>query len=223
MWDFSSTNAFGPHETAVAGASCSSSFCAYERALNQIDCSETYATRIAPATFKDVSGGLGAAVMMGPRCKTDLQKDWDVNVTDVTLSVLNFVVNNGEHEAIQFDGALNDGLYVSTNIDDIVDPAQGASLPRDAIAIEMWFTIERSNVQVRATHIKVSNRDTGIWSQFAGLMGAQQDGISCQKGWSLAYSTIDDSSGGTTTVAFKISLEANQEDGSGDVLSGPGP
>ncbi|KAJ1493707.1 hypothetical protein T484DRAFT_1767745, partial [Baffinella frigidus] len=192
-WDLTTASTRGPMAVNPfydgQRVSCSAEQCTYSRPRNAVSCSETAASAIAPAAIRDAAGGLGAAVMRGPKCKTDVQADWDHPVANESLSVLNFLENSGGHEAMLFDGVLNQGLFIADDVADLVhpDPAR-SSLPTAALSVEVWFTIEDEFVQ------------------YAGLLAAEQREAACEKGWGLAYS--HDSSA-STALTFDVSLEAN--------------
>ncbi len=86
-----------------------------------------------------------------------------------------FLVNNGEFEAMQFDSALNTGLYLTNDIDAQSGVAGTASmtvavrLPQSALSIEVWFTLKKERVLE------------------AGLAGVFQEGHGCALGWSITY------------------------------------
>ncbi|MGB1591917.1 MAG: beta-propeller fold lactonase family protein, partial [Promethearchaeia archaeon] len=128
-------------------------------------------------------------------CKSGNARDWDRPKGTPSLSLETFLVNNGEYEAMQFDDTVNVGLHVTNDID-ALGKLGGASvstrLPRSALSVEAWFTLERDSVVM------------------AGLAAAVQDARACALGWSLTYDRKRDGSEGataaTTTYMFKVSL-----------------
>ncbi len=168
--------------------------CTYFRQANRDACSEAYDTSISPSTVRDQAGTLGAAILMGPLCKTDTQSDWDADYSDPStrlLSAVNFLVNNGEEEAMQFDGVLNEGLFITDDIDPLVDGTPASRLPLNQLAVEVWFSVDRPEVP------------------YAGLVAVQQAGPGCAKGWSLAYDMKYDGISYSSTLYFAVSTEAN--------------
>ncbi len=101
---------------------------------------------------------------------------------------------------MQFDSALNTGLYITNDIDAQSGVAGTASmtvaarLPRSALSIEVWFTLEKERVLE------------------AGLAGVFQEGHGCALGWSITYHQQREISGGQlegrhmTTYLFKMAL-----------------
>ena len=103
-----------------------------------------------------------------------------------------FVVNNGEYEALQFDDALNTGLYVTNDID-AIDSSSGSSvaerMPKSEFAIEVWFTLEKENIVL------------------GGLAGAMQDAGGCALGWGLTYDRRMQQGRYLTTYFFRVALQ----------------
>jgi hypothetical protein len=109
--------------------------CTYTRTKNTMGCQEIASTRLYPATIKDSSAfaSMGAAVLRGPKCKE--ASDWDRETeADDGLNVATFVMNNRMFEAMQFDGRLNTGLYVT---DDVVASGLISKLPSNALSVEV--------------------------------------------------------------------------------------
>jgi len=182
-----------PQDTGRAGG------CTYTRPINsESGCIESYATTVKNAAFRDASQRLGAALLTGPVCKHvagGIQSVWDRNESEA-LGGLTFAMQWGGGEgAVQFDGIENAGLVISSNIDSLIVAAPGGGqaedLPREALTAEVWFTMSEGEVA------------------YAGLVGVQQDGTRCYKGWSLAYENTQ-TGNASTTMHLTISLEANQ-------------
>ena len=106
-----------------------------------------------------------------------------------TLSVRNFIINNGNLEAVQFDGDLNRGLYVAENIDALVDGSESSKLPVSEMTAEVWFTIDDLDVN------------------YAGLLAVQQDGEFCKRGWSLTYGKVTGGGAGNFAFTFSMALD----------------
>jgi hypothetical protein len=171
------------------------------------DCGEEFDTLVFPAGIKDQVNRLGAAVLLGPLCKTGPSMDWDLAGGTVSgrfgseapgatpPSLETFVIGSGFEQALQFDGVLNSGLYITDDLS-LLD---NTSLPFDQLSVEVWFTIEDSNVV------------------YGGLVVAQLQLPNCQTGWSLGYSTRFDGDGNTlATLLFSIALEGNAKSGGAD-------
>ncbi len=77
---------------------------------------------------------------------------------DESLPGTLFSSSYGAYRALQFDGVTNAGLFVSDNIDNIVE-----KLPQKDMTVEAFFTVGKDQVS------------------FAGLVSIQQDGTSCHK------------------------------------------
>jgi hypothetical protein len=108
-------------------------------------CSEVHDTAIGPSTIRDLTGKLGAAIFRGAGlfCKKDTTaqelKDWDKppytgqgfdplapitpggppTGSGESMTAATFIMNNGELEAMQFDGKLNLGLLVAENVNEV--------------------------------------------------------------------------------------------------------
>jgi len=189
-WDFSSRHTRGAHFINSISArrgqkvECSSEFCVYSRdRLADGSCEEMHGTKINPATFRDLTGTIGSAIILGPQCKAGAQSDWDAPLDDKGLSALNFILNNGKHEAFMVDGRISTGLYITDQVDDDLR----SRLPSGSLTIATWMTINEKVVTV------------------GGLIALQQEDYVCKKGWSLTYSHLEDS----TTLIFTISLQGN--------------
>jgi hypothetical protein len=150
------------------------------------DCGEEYDTFVSPAAVKDQMQTAGAALLLGPPCKVGRQEDWSIepvpNASDTHAtppSLLTFLTRASAEEALQFDGTLNSGLYIT---DDISSLDQRAHPPRPEISIEIWFTIEN---------------DAEV--PYAALAAANMALPDCQTGWSLGYSAASPSSSSSST------------------------
>ena len=111
----------------------------YERRQVQSDsfglvCNEgtSTGTEIGPAVLADLSDSMGAAIFRGAGlyCKTLSLADWD-KPKDKVLSAANFIMNNGQLEAMQFDGRLNLGLLVAEDANGIYN---NISLPASQVS-----------------------------------------------------------------------------------------
>jgi hypothetical protein len=117
---------------------------------------------------------MGSAVLKGAgkQCKKEDRYDWD-QPESLSLNAKNFLVNNGEVEAVQFDGKLNPGLTVATSLEDFydADPTESV-LAHNGISVEAWFTIE----------------EIGSPPQESGLIGSilTDDGL-CNRGFQLTH------------------------------------
>ena len=171
LWDFQSA-------TAVGNWSRPSSY-------KPISCREqTEEFVIDPSSFMDLTGLLGAATLRGPLCKENTE--WDT-VTPKAFNVHNFIINNGAHEALQFDGALNLGLIVTEDIAPLRDKGM---LPISEITVECWVTIDSTEVG------------------FAGLITAAQSEGQYFRGWSLGYSVQN----GGSLLLWAVSVETSSSD-----------
>jgi hypothetical protein len=144
-------------------------------------CGETENTQVGPATIRDLSvmETLGAAIFRGAGlfCKSDdvvkrrYLKDWDVG-TDEALSAANFIMSNGELEAMQFDGKLNLGLLVAEDVND--DPVN-RSIPSAAFSVDVWFMLDSD----------AASGERGLIAAFLpGFLKVEDE---CMGGWRLSY------------------------------------
>jgi len=196
FWDFTEKSAHGMQtvhgDAFLSKIGCDDSHCTYSRKKrNSTVCNEEFNLEVGPATFRDSTGILGSAVLTGQLCNSN--NDW-MTPADETLSVRNFIMNDGNLEAVQFDGYLNRGLYVAENIDALVDGIESSSkLPLKEMTLEVWFTIDIYDIN------------------FAGLLAVQQDGQFCKRGWSLTYSKVTGGGVGDFSFSFSIALEGTFE------------
>ena len=134
LWDFTQANTYGNQAMKTNAfinnaLVCGHDQCNYSRAKqDSVGCKENFDLQVSPASFQDSSGKLGPAVLTGPLCISNT--DWDRPPED-PLSVYTFIMNNGNVEAVQFDGSLNRGLYVAENIDGLVDGTEASSKRND--------------------------------------------------------------------------------------------
>jgi hypothetical protein len=165
-------------------------------------CAETQNTQVGPATIRDLSAmeTLGAAIFRGAGlfCKSDdaakrrYLKDWDVE-TDKALSAANFIMSNGELEAMQFDGKLNLGLLVAEDVND--DPVN-RSIPSAAFSVDVWFMLDED----------AASGERGLIAAFLpGFLEAEDE---CMGGWRLSYKAQASSVASLETV-FTFELVAN--------------
>eukprot|EP00291_Cryptomonas_curvata_P015689 CAMPEP_0172151100 /NCGR_PEP_ID=MMETSP1050-20130122/33_1 /TAXON_ID=233186 /ORGANISM="Cryptomonas curvata, Strain CCAP979/52" /LENGTH=4383 /DNA_ID=CAMNT_0012819151 /DNA_START=1220 /DNA_END=14372 /DNA_ORIENTATION=- len=212
-WDFTSAamyttsrpmkSSFIGHQDLLESVTCDNSYCRYRRARNvRSNCAplDEYSTDIGPATFRDESEKMGAAVMLGIPCtlgalSTECCKagtDWDVP-KESGLSSTNFLVSAGRDEAIQFDSfdsvsAVTRGLYVAYSMERLVDGNPSTSiLPLQQLSIEAWFT---------AGDVQTSNL-------LFPLVSTLQQASNCQKGWALSWFVAS----GRLSLYFDISLD----------------
>eukprot|EP00961_Rhodomonas_salina_P146600 1973653-Rhodomonas_salina.1 len=196
-WRFSAAQFSGAHRINTFSndrtISCDDASCTFYRPRLTTACPERFDTMISPASVRDSTGILGDAVIVGPPCKAGVQADWDSNTS---LSLQTFLMNNGMDEALQFDGVLNEGLYIA---DDIRTLVADSRLPTEELAIEIWFAIDKDEVN------------------FAGLIGVQEDSPRCRMGWSLGYEskTVPTS---FSDLSFSVSLEGNDDSGFGKFM-----
>ena len=128
-------------------------------------CDELDSTLIvSPSNVEDLSGVMGDAVLRGPSCKEGT--DWDAPAGEASLSLTTFAMGDGlGSEAMQVDGTLNTGLYVSHDSAGLA--AQG-KMPKAAISVEAWVVIEKED-------------------GFSGIASAAQSGGGYFRGWLLGY------------------------------------
>ena len=160
----------------------------FSRPINTRFCNESFPTRVQPASFKDF-GGLGAAQLRGPACKSDT--DWDQGST--SFSVLNFLANNGDEDALQVP---REGLVV---LDDLAEFLRGEgnstvvlaspTLPSAAITVSVWMSVSGD-----ARH------------GFAALIAAAQAG-QCTGGFVFGYTMQASSS----VLQFDVALKQASE------------
>jgi len=163
FWDFTTENAGGTFERArMDGRFC--------QEINPL-------LIVSPAKIKDLSGRAGDAVLQGPACKA--QSDWDTS-NGIAFNVNNFMISNGEVEAMQFDGAINFGLQVAQNIAVLEKPTA-------RISVESWVTIDATRIA------------------FGGIVGAAQSGGGLFRGWTLGYSVEEQ--GALTVFYWSLSVE----------------
>jgi len=177
--------------------------CSYSRGSVQVpDCKEPASDlHIYPATIADSGGGtLGALVFTGPKCRSHATvHDW--LLAPRPYNIINFLVNDGKHEAMQFDGLMNSGLFLTNDLRRFVnkDPAK-SKLPSREMAVEAWVTVDAQEAM------------TG------GIMSAAvsaSDGT-CSKGWRLFYElSKGDNEPLDLLFKFEISLEGNDAFGTG--------
>ena len=176
--------------------------CRYTRGSVQTpDCKEP-ATELSiyPATIGNSAsgGGLGALVLTGPKCRSHATAhDWLLAPTP-GYSLINFLVNDGKHEALQFDGLMNSGLFLTNDLETLVSKDPGLSkLPTHAITIEAWVTVD--------SHEPMT----------ASIMSAAVSAPGCAKGWFLFYELSGAQGAMALKFVFEISLEANDLTGLG--------
>ena len=123
---------------------CSDNGCSSRRPRS--DCGEGHDTEVFPAAVTDRAQLLGMAVLLGPPCKIGPQQDWDVaprsqahelhssgdEATPPSLET--FIMGSQFHQALQFDGVLNTGLYVT---DDIALLSDASQLPTRELSLEV--------------------------------------------------------------------------------------
>lgn len=189
--------------------------CTYERpAISTPDCREPAGgLRIYPSTVRDGGGGLGAALFSGPKCRVQLGSqnsvaDW----LAADLSPVNFIINNGKYEAMQFDGAMNPGLFITGDIRTLLDADPTKSkMPTHAISVEAWVTVDKHTDIVKPKH------DGVIIAAASGVHGGIRAAAQCQKGWMLTHTFAGalTSSGSSLTFSFAVSVEKSDPNGLG--------
>eukprot|EP00961_Rhodomonas_salina_P277683 3752441-Rhodomonas_salina.1 len=208
-WDFSTpsmynggqgvmkVNAFSGH--IPQQVTCDDVMCKYTRNKITFECAERYSTEIAPATFRDLSNRMGAAVFMGrgESCKAGTEHD---TPKEHTLSATNVVASANGIEAIQFDRTINIGLWISDNIDELVtgDPAT-SQLPLEAMSAEIWFSVgveDTSEHPLFSTMQKRTCRD-----RFRPV------DCGCEKGWILSW-RFKDSTHTQLVLSVGLALDA---------------
>ena len=99
---------------------------------------------------------------------------------------------------MQFDTALNTGLYVTNDINAASSdggPTVAQRLPKTAVSVEAWFTAEEEKIST------------------AGLVGVLQDAPGCALGWSLTFDrkkavpVTDKGERYVSTYVFKVALQ----------------
>lgn len=155
----------------ATGASCSS-------------CTEANPTLISRSTVRDQTSRLGPFLLPGPACKsrgfpfTDdaaIAAGWDAP-SGQQADLMTFIMNNRALKGgIQFDGAVNPGLFLTHDLDRLPSGA----LPTEALTIEMWLTIDETQSSDTKRH---------------GIFGAEDYRLSpssntCARGVSLSYFT----------------------------------
>jgi len=165
-WVFESASLYGSQLVqksleSFGNLTCNESMCTYSRNRLQSNCDERYDTIYGPATFRDSSGVLGAALVLGAgmECKANAFADWD-RTPQATMSPLNFIANDGAKEAVQLN-LLNPRLVVSGNTVAL------ANVLQKQLAVSLWLTIEKDTVE-------------------SGLLSAGYFS-SCVKGWTISY------------------------------------
>ena len=159
----------------------------YERRQVQSDsfglvCNEgtSTGTEIGPAVLADLSDSMGAAIFRGAGlyCKTLSLADWD-KPKDKVLSAANFIMNNGQLEAMQFDGRLNLGLLVAEDANGIYNNIS-LPVPDGSFSVDVWFTLE---APLDASGNPLPPKDRGLIAAFL----PESPGIDCMAGWRLTY------------------------------------
>ena len=177
--------------------------CTYSRGSVQVpDCKEPAAdVHIYPATVANTGegGALGALVMTGPKCRSHATvHDW-LLAPSPGYSLINFLVNDGKHEALQFDGLMNSGLFLTNDVRSLVDkdPTK-TKLPTHEMSVEAWVTIDSQEAK------------TGY------IMSAGISAPTCSKGWVLYYELRSTGSAQMQlNFKFGISLDSNDATGRG--------
>ena len=190
LWDLSSSSLFGlqnvNHFKAPYQVHCDEAYCKVNRTRNS-ECGEFNAISIGPAAFKDQANRLGSAVLVGSSCNSGPMVDWGNPSSDEVLSAATLIMNDGNIEAMQFDGVLNSGLYVTNDIDPLVNVGK---LPVMSMSLSIWFAS--------------ASTSAGVY----GLIGAAQDSIGCRKGFILTY-TIDNDL--QIMMTFQVALEKSTD------------
>jgi len=189
---------------ATGNVSCSPKRgCSYSRGSVQVpDCKEPATDlHIYPATIANSGGGtLGALIFTGPKCRSHATvHDW--LLAPKPYNIINFLVNDGKHEAMQFDGYMNSGLFLTNDLRRFVnkDPSK-SKLPSHEMAIEAWVTVD------------------GQEAMTGGIMSAAVSSVGCSKGWRLFYELAKgESEAMDLKFKFEISLEGNDEEGTGNM------
>lgn len=206
---------------ATGTVSCRPGFgCSYSRpAVTLPNCREPGSgLTIYPATLENgavrahpdikAEDVLPAAMFPGPKCRSAPGAlDW--MAAPAPMSMVNFLVNNGKYEAMQFDGALNPGLFLTNDIRTLVDRDPVVSkLPRQHMSVEAWVTVDAQRY-LTATSTEYSGVIMGAAS---GRLGSESSLVTgtCNKGWMLSYGLILGGGGGGLSFRLQISLEKNE-------------
>jgi len=205
LWDLSTAYLFGSHRSNTFSlpyqVECDQSHCTVNRPKNS-QCGESNGIDISPASFRDGVDRLGSAFILGSPCNTGSLVDWGNPSIAERLSASTFIINDGNVEAMQFDGLLNRGLYVTNDIDSLLASHATAKLPSSQMSLAIWFASSASSM--------------GVY----GLMAAAQDSVGCRKGFMLTYA-LDQSL--DITFSFQVALEES-DNGIPSVLAlGPLP
>jgi hypothetical protein len=186
---------------------CSGYFCRYERP--KLECRERFATSIGPASFRDRSNQMGAAVFVGnadinggAKCKS-VNSEFDTPA-DHTLSVVNLLGSVGEVEAIHFDGQVSSGLLVTDDINELVDGNPASSkLPLTEMTADIVFQLGTPDTTEHGLFSAMQFRNCPQPSTPADC--------GCQKGMRIAWRWTD-SFQGILTLSMGIVLERTSKD-----------
>ena len=186
---------------------CSGSFCRYERP--KLGCDEHFATSIGPASFRDRSNQMGAAVFVGDadvyggaKCKSELS-EFDTPA-DHTLSVANLLGSVGEVEAMHFDTLVSSGLLITDDIDELVDGNPTSSkLPVSEMTADIVFQLGTSDATEHGLFSAMQSRTCDTPSE--------PENCGCNKGMRIAWQWADSFSG-SLTLSLAIALERPSAD-----------
>ena len=205
-------NRFSQH--VPQSVDCTGSYCRYERprisaTIDGDACAERFATSIGPAAFRDRSNTLGAAVFTGgpfgdagTKCKT-LNSEFDTP-SEHTLSAVNLIASVNEVEAMHFDPGVAAGLYISDDIDELVNGVPSASaLPLAELTADILFTI---GVEDLEEHPLFSAMQRKVCSD-----ATKPFNCGCDKGLRITWRWAD-TAVGKLTLSMAITLERNSND-----------
>jgi hypothetical protein len=187
---------------------CDGHFCTYTR-HKLPGCAEKFATNIGPATFRDKSNVLGAAVLAGMHLYCKFSTEWDASA-EGGLSALNFVASADGIEAVSVDGTVNLGLFVTDDIDELVDGNPLTSrLPIREMSVEVLFATGEPGTTV---HPLLSTAQNLICAN----PRAPRD-CGCQKGWTTGWRFSGEDRRLSLSLSISVSENAKNPDYYGSV------
>eukprot|EP00961_Rhodomonas_salina_P218447 2952094-Rhodomonas_salina.1 len=155
-WDFSTPSLYTNgvpmdvrafrQDRVTQAVTCNDVFCRYSRSKNTAArCRELYDTNIGPATFRDQTEKMGAAVFVG-KMECAQESDFDTP-PEHALNAVNAIVSADGIEAFQFNRQISTGLYLTDDINQLVTGFAGNSrLPLRTMSIETWFSLGAQEV-----------------------------------------------------------------------------
>ncbi|EKX49923.1 hypothetical protein GUITHDRAFT_104319 [Guillardia theta CCMP2712] len=150
---------------------------------------------IFPSTFQNLasSSKLSSLLLMGPTCRVYPDNlEWLAGSENYGL--LNVIANNGEVEAVQFDGVLNSGLFLTNDIRSVTSTNYvDSALPTHAFSVEAWVTVDKP---------VAPSGSQSLGTIFAAASGDRNNEAgSCNKGWMLSYEVL-----ATNQISFYLDV-----------------